>query len=146
MAEKAAANRVDQRAFLRDEAALDGATVVVRGGADTRDKLRRHVERTARAWSLDGQPLFGISVFAVIDMPLEDLLRKRFTNFRTIYLPSVEGLLKYGFELLATGRRPHFTIRLDQVSDERLDKLLAALGDAQPNPEYAGGGISHEEL
>jgi hypothetical protein len=47
----------------------EDATIVVRGGSDTLDKLRRHAERTARAWSLDGQPLFGISVFAVLDMP-----------------------------------------------------------------------------
>jgi hypothetical protein len=63
-----------------------GATIVVRGGSDTVQKLRSHAERTARAWSLDGRPLFGISVFAVLDMPLEDLLRKRFTNFRSIHL------------------------------------------------------------
>jgi hypothetical protein len=33
---------------------------------------------------LDGRPLLGISVFAVLDMPLDDLLRRRFTSFRTI--------------------------------------------------------------
>ena len=32
-------------------------------------------KRTARAWSLDGQPLLGISVLAVLDMPLDELLR-----------------------------------------------------------------------
>ena len=31
----------------------------------------------SRAWSLDGAPLFGISVFAVVDQPLEALLRER---------------------------------------------------------------------
>ena len=48
--------------------------MVVRGGRDSPDKLRGHAQRTARAWSLDGQPLLGISVFAVLGMPLDDLL------------------------------------------------------------------------
>jgi hypothetical protein len=130
-------DRIEQRPLLRDEHPPAEATIVVRGGNDTRAKLRRHVERTARAWSLDGRPLLGISVFAVLDMPLEELLRQRFANFRSIHLLTVAGLGGCGFELLATGQRPHFTIRLRQASDDELDRLLAALGDVRPNPEYA---------
>ena len=137
MDSKASGGRVEQRALLRDEQAPPGATVVVRGGSDTPAKLRRHVERTARAWSLDGRPLLGISVFAVLDMPLEKLLRQRFANFRSIYLPTVARLARYRFELLPTGQRPHFTIRLSHASDEELDQLLLALGDVRANPEYA---------
>jgi hypothetical protein len=118
-----------------------GATIVVRGGSDTRDKLRRHSERTARAWALDGQPLLGISVFAVLGMPLEDLLRERFTNFRAVYLPTAARLAGHGFELLPTGQRPHLTVRLRDAGDPELDRLLAALGDLRPNPQYAKGGI-----
>lgn len=55
MNSKTSGGRIEQRALLRDEQAPLGATVVVRGGSDTRLKLRRHVERTARAWSLDGR-------------------------------------------------------------------------------------------
>ena len=88
-------------------------------------------------WWLDGRPLLGISVFAVLDMPLEKLLRQRFANFRSIYLPTVGRLARYGFDLLPTGQRPHFTVRLRHASDEELDRLLAALGDVQSNPEYA---------
>jgi hypothetical protein len=86
---------------------------------------------------LDGRPLLGVSVFAVLGLPLEELLRQRFANFRNVYLLTVAGLTGYGFELLATGKRPHFTVRLLRASDAELDRLLAALGDAQPNPEYA---------
>src|SRR5882762_3654143 len=104
MADQTTGNRIEQRALLRTEQLPEGATIVIRGGTDTRDKLRRHAERTARAWSLDGQPLFGISVFAVLDTSLEDLLRQRFTNFRTIYLPTAAGLAGHGFELMPTGQ------------------------------------------
>jgi hypothetical protein len=137
MGSKTVGGRIEQRALLRDEQVPGSATIVLRGGCDTRVKLRRHAERTARAWSLDGRPLLGISVFAVLDAPLEELLRQRFANFRSVYLLTVSGLTRCGFQLLATGQRPHFTIRLHRASDDELDRLLAALGDVQPNPEYA---------
>jgi hypothetical protein len=141
MADQMTQSRIEQRALLRAEQVPEGATIVVRGGSDTRDKLRRHAERTARAWSLDGRPLLGVSVFAALDTPLEDLLRRRFANFRTIYLPTAARIVGHGFDLLPTGQRPHFTIRLRRASDPELDQLLAALGDSQPNPQYANGGI-----
>jgi hypothetical protein len=53
-----------------------------------------------------------LSVFAVLGSSLEDLLRRRFATFRTIYLPTAGELDEHGFELLATAQRPHFTIRL----------------------------------
>src|SRR5205085_2503450 len=108
---------------------------------DTVEKLRRHAERTARAWALDGRPLWGISIFAVQDMPLDDLLRRRFTSFRTIYLPTVGQLTDCGLDLLPTGQRPHFTVRLQRADDSDLNRLLTALGAAKPNPQYARGMI-----
>jgi hypothetical protein len=141
MADQMTGIRIEQRAILRSELVPEGATIVVRGGSDTRDKLRRHAERTARAWSLDGQPFLGVSVFAVLDVALEELLRQRFANFRAIYLPTAARLAGHGFELLPTGQRPHFTIRLRRASDAELDRLLAALGDLRPNSQYANGGI-----
>jgi len=62
--------RIEQRTRLRGEPPPASATLLVRGGPDSAEKLRRHAERTARAWALDGRPLFGISVFAVLDVPL----------------------------------------------------------------------------
>ena len=137
--------RIEQRTRLRNEQPPADATLLVRGGPDTVDKLRRHAERTARAWALDGRPLHGISVFAVLDMPLDDLLRRRFTSFRTVYLPTAGRLAECQFELLPTGQRPHFTVRLQRADDSELDRLLAALGAAQPNPQYARGMIWREE-
>jgi hypothetical protein len=134
-------NRIEQRRRLRADQVPEGTTVVVRGGADTRDKLRQHAQRTARAWSLDGQPFLGVSVFAVLDMPLDNMLRQRFGNFRTVYLPTADSLTTHGFELLPTGQRPHFTVRLRHANDSELDRLLDALGDVQPNPQYAKGEI-----
>jgi hypothetical protein len=88
--------RIEQRALVRSEQLPADTTLVVRGGRDAVDKLRVHAERTARAWSLDGQPLLGISVSAVLGMPLEVLLRRRFASFRTIYLPTAGELSEQG--------------------------------------------------
>jgi hypothetical protein len=137
--------RIEQRPRLRAEQPPDGTTLVVRGGRDTAEKLRSHVQRTARAWSLDGQPLLGISVFAVLDPPLDDLLGRRFATFRTIYLPTAGDLTRCGFDLLATALRPHFTVRLHRADDQELRQLLEALGPAQPNPQYARSVTWREE-
>jgi hypothetical protein len=130
--------RIEQRQRLRAEQPPATTTLVIRGGRDTPYKLRNHVERTARAWSLDGQPLLGISVFAVLGEPLDDLLRRRFTTFRTVYLPTAGRLALHGFELLPTAQRPHFTVRLRRADDQELGQLLEALGAPQPNPAYPG--------
>ncbi len=107
-----AGDRIEQRLRLRAEPPLAEATVLVRGGPDTPDKLARHAHRTARAWSLDSQPLLGISVFAVLDIPLDELLSARFATYRMIHLPTATLLLDRGFDLLPTGLRPHYTVRL----------------------------------
>lgn len=138
-------DRIEQRWRLRDEEPLARTTLLIRGGRDTPDKLRSHVQRTARAWSLDGVPLWGVSVFAVLHEPLGDLLRRRFATFRTLYLPTVADLVDHGFELLPTGRRPHFTVRLQREDDQELEKLLEALGALQLNPAYAGSMTWREE-
>lgn len=137
--------RIEQRLRLRVEQPPAATTLVVRGGRDTADKLRTHAERTARAWSLDAVPLLGISVFAVLGVPLDDLLRRRFATFRTIYLPSAGQLTGQGFELLPTGQAPHFTVRLRRADDHELSRLLAALGAPQPNPQYARSMIWRRE-
>lgn len=78
-------------------------------------------------------------------MPLEVLLRRRFASFRTIYLPTAGELSGHGFELLATAQQPHFTVRLERADDRELGELLAALGTALPNPQYARTNVWGEE-
>lgn len=138
-------DRIEQRFRLRAEPPLPEATVLIRGGPDSQDKLARHARRTARAWSLDGQPLLGISVFAILDIPLDDLLAARFATYRVIHLPAAAALLDRGFELLPTGLRPHYTIRLHRADTTELSELLAALGPPVANLQYAKGTIWREE-
>lgn len=139
------AGRIEQRDRLRREDQPVDVVVVVRGGRDSIDKLRRHALRTARAWSLDGAPLLGISVFGVLDRSLETLLRQRFGSFRTVHLTSVGKLREAGFELIPTGLRPHFTVRARTAEDEDLQRLLAVLGPARDNPHYGQSAMRREE-
>ncbi len=64
---------------------------------------------------------------------------------RTIYVPTAGQLTESRFELLPTGQRPHFTVRLRDADAPELDRLLKALGAAQPSPQYARGMIWREE-
>ena len=137
--------RIEQRGLLRAESLPVEAAVLVRGGRDTADKLLSHALRTARAWSLDAQPLLGISVFAALDRPLGVLLRERFATFRTIYLPTVDNLVTGGFELLPTGLRPPFTVRLTRADKLEVDRLLVALGPASDNPAYGQTSLGTRE-
>jgi hypothetical protein len=139
------AERIEQRPRLRAEEPPTATTLVVRSGRDTPDKLRRHAQRTARAWSLDGKPLLGISVFAVLDISLEDLLARRFATFPVICLSSVGRLHEHGFELLSTGQGPHFSVHLHHADEPELARLLAALGDPQRNRQYGSRGMIWRE-
>jgi hypothetical protein len=138
-------DRIEQRLRLRAEPPLSEGAVLVRGGPDTSEKLDRHARRTARAWSLDGQPLPGISVFAVLDIPLGELLSARFATYRLIHPPAAAALLDRGFELLPTGLRPHYTVRLRRADSTELGELLAALGPPFTNVQYARSTIWREE-
>jgi hypothetical protein len=61
--------------------------------------LHENAEQTAQAWALDGRPFLSVSDFAVLDMPLDDLLRRRFTSFRTVYLPAAGRLAECQFRV-----------------------------------------------
>ncbi len=86
----------------------------MRGGPDTVEKLRRHSARTASAWQLDGEPLYGVSVYCALDEVGRgslDRILSEMHSYRIVYLSTVGALVAGGFELLATGSRPHFTVR-----------------------------------
>jgi hypothetical protein len=57
-------------------------------------------------------------------------------------LPCMQWLVApRGFELLPTGLRPHYTIRLRQADSAELGELLAALGPPVANLQYATSTI-----
>lgn len=134
-----ATERQELRQHLRDERVPDDSVVVVRGGPTTLAKLAGHAHRTHAAFVLDGQPLWGVSVFCALDdigpSSLEGLLQ-RFSSYRAVHLPRAGELRDARFELLPSFGRPHFTVRLMGDGPEELSRLLDGLGAAQPNPYH----------
>jgi hypothetical protein len=129
--------RQELRPSVRHEAAPDDGIVVIRGGPTSPEKLLAHARRTRDAFVLDGNPLWGISVFCAMDdlgpASLDALLR-RFASYRVVHLPRVGQLRQAGFDLLPTFKRPHFTVRLP--SPDEVSRLLSALGTAELNPYH----------
>jgi hypothetical protein len=128
--------RIEQRPRLRREKPPSDAVVVVRGGRDTIDKLRRHAERTAAAWQLDGEPLYGVSIYCALDEVGPASLRNILADMHSypiVHLSTIGALVGGGFEFLATASRPHFTVRLSGADDDELHRLLALFGQPREN-------------
>jgi hypothetical protein len=111
---------------------------MVRGGPDSTTKIEGHAARTARAYVLDRQPVFGVSVFAALDdigpASLDGLLGGKLSMYRVVHLVTVGAVVDSGFTLLPTFGRPHMT--LVPVTPGRAADLLAVLGHPEPNPQY----------
>jgi hypothetical protein len=102
-------------------------------------RLREHARRTHDAYVLDGQPLWGVSVFCALDdvgTASIDTLLRRFSSYRVVHLPTVGQLAAAGFELLPSFRRPHFTVRLEDDGERSVTLLLATLGPPGANPYH----------
>ncbi len=129
--------RIEQSDRLRDEQPPDDSMVIVRGGPDTARKLTTHAARTARAWSLSGQPIEGISVFCALDATGDaslDAVLANMHSYRVVYLCPAGDLRAAGFEFLATAKRPHYTLRAQGGATLDVERLLDSLGVPQDNP------------
>jgi hypothetical protein len=128
--------REELRPRLRDEHPPANTIIVVRGGPATARQLTVHARRTHKAFVLDGQPLWGVSVFGALDdlgpASLDGLLQ-RLWSYRVVHLPSAGQLRGAGFDLLPTFTRPHFTLQLTSADEPELARLLAALGPEKTN-------------
>jgi hypothetical protein len=67
----------------------------------------------------------------------DGLLAGRLVTYPLVHTVRVGTLAAAGFELLATFRRPHFTIRLDSDSTAEASRLLEAMGYPEENPYNA---------
>ena len=133
-------NREELRPHVRDERPSTIDVVIVRGGPDTLGKLAEHARRTHRAYSLDGLPLWGVSVFCALDTlgpsSLQGLLSGRLSTYRAVHMPTVGQIVEAGFTLLPTFARPHYTLRVRDANRDELERLLAALGRLRENPYH----------
>jgi len=139
---EATRGREELRPRVRPEAIADDRMIVVRGGPDNLASLARHAQRTSRAFLLDGEPLWGLSVMAALDdigpASLAGILAGRMATYSSVHTPTAGGLTGVGFDLVPTFGRPHVTVRLASADPRELERLLAALGPARPNPYHGG--------
>ena len=128
----------DLREFVRAEPAPRDATVLVRGGPDSVEKLAEHAERLSRRYVLDGDPVLGISVFAALDdlgpASLDGILSGKLATYRMMHVVALNLLVAAGFTVLPTFSRPHMTVTLRTL--DWVERLLAAFGPLQNNPHY----------
>src|SRR5688572_29746372 len=136
----------DLRDVVRDETAPREATVIVRGGPDTIEKLIAHAERMRRAFVLDGEPVLGISVFAALDdigsASLDGILAGKLASYRVVHLAALRELVAAGFAVPPTFSRPHMTVVLPGL--DWAEALLATIGPGRENPHYGEDGPSEE--
>lgn len=130
--------REELRPHLRNEPLPAATTILVRGGPDTVSLIRAHSRRTSRLYSLDGAPLWGVSVFAALDAigpaSRDGLLASRLVTYEQVHTPNVQALQDAGFVLLDSFNRPHFTVRLANDSPDEAARLLDAIGSVEENP------------
>jgi hypothetical protein len=118
---------------VRQEEPPDDMVVVVRGGLAATDSIRRTAEVSQATHGF-----FGVSVFLVFDLTIEDLVRQvpelspdRYRQLRTT---TVGSLRTAGFGLLATGNWPHYDIVLADITNEAIERLQRCLGAPFVNP------------
>ncbi len=132
---------VESELWTETGAVPDAASVVVRGGPITPDKLFAHAARQAREYSLGGHNMASVSVDLVLpDWPLERILAGQLATYSRFATCTVAALVDAGFDVLATGCAPHADVVLSAltiVEATRLSDLLAE--DERRNP-YKGGG------
>jgi hypothetical protein len=129
-------DREELRARVRSAAPLDPDwAVVIRGGPDTPALLRSHARRLHRLYVLDGQPIYGLSVFVAAHAgSAEELhvMADKLRSYPFVYRTTVGRLDRSGFALLPTFVHPHFTVLIPSL--EAVDELAAAFGELLVNP------------
>jgi hypothetical protein len=130
---------------LRRETPPNDSVIVVRGGRDTIEKLELHAKRTARRWTLNGVPLEGVSVFCALDQAGSaslDRVLSAMRTYRYVHLVEASELRAAGFALLATGRRPHFTLHAATGSTLDVRALWLRARRSPTESEFGTGRMS----
>ena len=128
--------REDLRQRIRaDQLPPPEASVVIRGGPDTLSLIRSHARRFHRLYELDGEPIWGLSVFVAVDDigpgSERGILAGKLRSYPSIYRCTVHSLTDAGLTLLPTFARPHYTVVMPTL--DAADEVAAALGSPVTN-------------
>jgi len=123
---------VKQRYIRVGDELTDDVAVVVRGGALDPELLR---EDALRNYAIYGT--YGISVFAVRDLSLDELAQQSpLVRFEQLTVMTVGALRSAGLGLEATGRNPrHFDLAFDEL-DDGIARLISCEHRTIANPYH----------
>jgi hypothetical protein len=88
-----------------------------------------------RLYVLDGEPIYGISVFVAARTGSAEemhVMADKLRSYPLVYRTTVGRLDRSGFALLPTFGHPHFTVLMPSL--EAVDELAAAFGELLVNP------------
>ena len=112
------------------------ASVAVRGAPITAEKFLAHAVRQAREYSFRGANMASLSVDLVLpDWSMDRILAGQLATYTRYATCTVVELRAHGFEVLATGLRPHADVVLPAltiVEAARLSDLFG--GHVERNP------------
>lgn len=120
--------------LVRRELPVDDSVLVVRGGPLTADKIVEHAARQQAVFTYRGAPMTAISVDLSIEgWPLERILRERMWSRSRYAITTVGQLRAGGYELVATGSAPHYSVVLPAASEAEAAALLEHFGPTLTN-------------
>ena len=121
-----------QRFIRADDELTDDIDVVVRGGDLDPEILRQDALRNHQIYGT-----YGISVFAVRDLTLDELAQKApLVRFERLTIVTVGALLSHGFRLEPTGRNArHYDVTFDDL-DEGVAELSRCEHSVMVNPYH----------
>lgn len=124
---------------LRDDETLDpDANLVIRGWPLTIEGLLRNANTTRRRYSFGNEPMAAVSAeVAMAGWNVPSILSgSRLRTRRSYASAPVGAVTEAGFHLLPSFSAPHYSIVLDDYTDEAAERLVAVLGAVQPNPYH----------
>jgi hypothetical protein len=123
---------VKQRHLRSDDELPDGVTIVVRGGELDPDVLRADALRNQAVYGS-----YGISVFAVRDITLDELAQQPpLVRFGVLTLMTAGAVREAGLRLEPTGKNPrHYDIGFDDLADG-IDRLRRSAHEPWTNPYH----------
>jgi hypothetical protein len=121
-----------QRYIRIGDELTDDVAVVVRGGPLDRNLLREDALRNHAIYGT-----YGISVFAVRDLSLDELAQQSpLIRFEQLTIVTVGALRQAGLRLEATGRNPrHFDVGFDDL-EAGVDRLVSCEHQTVANPYH----------
>lgn len=112
--------------------------ILLRGGPQEVADLVASAADSGERYGLDGEPFYGLSVTAVLDDDVADLLAQLpLRAYRQYHRMTAGDLYAAGFRVWATFRNPHhYDVQLAAPTAAQVRRFLAVAGPLHHNRNY----------